>query len=72
MRKIISLRLGWGSLESGFLNILVKIYQEDKLIEEIDIGSLPPNHEIAKNYQKWQWLYNDLIANSGSFDSKGI
>ena len=51
MRKIISLRLGWGSLESGFLNILVKIYQEDKLIEEIDIGSLPPNHEIAKNYQ---------------------
>jgi CHASE2 domain-containing sensor protein len=72
MGKVISLRLGWGSLESGFLNILVKIYEEGKLIEEIDIGSLPPNHEIAKNYQKWQWLYNDLIAHGGNFDSKGI
>ena len=72
MRKVISLRFGWGSLESGFLNILVKIYEEEKLIEEIDIGSLPPNHEIAKNYQKWQWLYNDLIAHGGDFDRKGI
>lgn len=72
MRKVISLRFGWGSLESGFLNILVKIYEEEKLIEEIDIGSLPPNHEIAKNYQKWQCLYNDLIAHGGDFDRKGI
>ncbi len=72
MGKVISLRLGTGSLESGFSHILVKLYEGDKLLEEIDNGSLPPNNEIAKNYRKWQYLYNDLIASSGNFDPKTI
>ncbi|NJM20833.1 MAG: CHAT domain-containing protein [Richelia sp. SM1_7_0] len=72
MRKVISFRLGRGSLENGFSHILVKLYEGDKLLEEIDTGSLPPNHEIAKNYCKWQCLYNDLIASSGNLDSKAI
>lgn len=72
MRKVISFRLGRGSLESGFSHILVKLYEGDKLLEEIDNGSLPPNHEIAKNYRKWQCLYNDLVAYGGSFDNKNI
>ncbi len=72
MRKVISFRLGQGSLESGFSHILVKLYEGDKLLEEIDNGSLPPNREIAQNYRNWQCLYNDLIAYGGSFDNQNI
>lgn len=67
MRKIISLRLGKGSFTSGFYHIIVKLYEDEQLLEEIDNGSLPPNPEIEKTYQKWQWLYEDFIAHRGSF-----
>ncbi|WP_414550759.1 CHASE2 domain-containing protein [Anabaena sp. CCY 0017] len=72
MRNLVSLRLGEGSLESGFSHILVKIYTGEKLIEEIDIGSLPPNQEIAKTYQKWQWLYEEFITNRGSILEENV
>ncbi len=77
MKKNISLRLGQGNFKSGFSSILLKIYEGEKLLEEIDTGSLPPNQEIENNYQKWQWLYEALIAQGGSFldgdfDSKSI
>ena len=67
MRKIISLRLGNGSLEAGFSNLVVTIYKGGELVEEIDIGGLPPNQEIQTIYQRWQWLYQDFIGHSSSF-----
>ncbi|MGB5970257.1 MAG: CHAT domain-containing protein, partial [Spirulinaceae cyanobacterium] len=67
MRKIISLRLGNGSLEAGFSNLVVTVYKGAELLEEIDIGGLPPNQEIQTTYQRWQWLYQDFIGHSSSF-----
>ncbi len=67
MKKIISLRLGEGNFKSGFSQILLKLYAEEELLEEIDTGSLPPNQEIEKTYQKWQCLYEAFIGNRGGF-----
>lgn len=77
MKKIISLRLGEGNFKSGFYQILLKLYAGEELLEEIDTGSLPPNQEIEKTYQKWQCLYEAFIGNrggffDGDFDSTGI
>lgn len=77
MKKIISLRLGEGNFQSGFSQILLKLYAGEELLEEIDNGSLPPNQEIEKTYQKWQCLYEAFISNGGGlldgdFDSQSI
>ncbi len=74
MKKIVSLRLGQGSLEIGFSNILATVYEQGELLEEIVTGSLPPNQELAKKYQEWQWLYQDFIVQQGMFlnDSESI
>ncbi len=67
MKKIISLRLGQGNFQSGFSQILLKLYAGEELLEEIDTGSLPPNEEIEKTYQKWQCLYEAFIGTGGGF-----
>ncbi len=72
MRKIISLRLGNGSLEAGFSNLVVTVYKGAELLEEIDTGGLPPNQEIQTTYQRWQWLYQDFIGHSSSFLSDNL
>ena len=65
MRKIICLRLGNGTIKTGFNNILVQLYEinqgKKKLLEEIDGGSLPGNIEIAFAYQKWKLLYDSFV-----------
>ncbi|BAZ13409.1 hypothetical protein NIES4071_52480 [Calothrix sp. NIES-4071] len=75
MKKVVSLRLAEGSVEKGFSNIVVKLYEGEKLLEE-EVGSLPPNRELVNSYQRWQWLYEDFIAHRGSFldefDGKSI
>lgn len=65
MRKVICLRLGNGTIKTGFSNILVQLYEmnqgKKKILEEIDGGSLPGNMEIAFAYQKWKLLYDSFV-----------
>lgn len=70
MRKVISLRFGKGSLETGFDHILLKLYASDTLIQEIDHGCLPPNQQLKHLYQKWEWLYADFIGHRGFFGAE--
>jgi CHASE2 domain-containing sensor protein len=57
MKKVI-LKLGSGSLESGFNPIIAEIIEPDGQSPIQLKGSLPPAPELAELHQKWQDLYS--------------
>lgn len=61
--KIISLRFGAGSLETGFGDILVG-FTNKSMTEGEKTGTLPPAPKIPRNYEEWQLIYEATIAHS--------
>ncbi|NJL50990.1 MAG: hypothetical protein HC930_00175 [Hydrococcus sp. SU_1_0] len=61
--KIISLRFGAGSLDTGFEDILVE-FTNKSMTEGEKTGILPPAPEMPRNYEEWQLIYEATIAHS--------
>ena len=71
--KIISLRFGAGSLETGFENILVEFSNTNKSKSDSEeSGMLPPAPEITTNYQEWQLIYEARILHSRNVRNDNI
>jgi CHASE2 domain-containing sensor protein len=61
--KIISLRFGAGSLDTGFEDILVE-FSNKSMTEGEKTGILPPAPEMPRSYEEWQLIYEATIAHS--------
>jgi CHASE2 domain-containing sensor protein len=62
MKKVI-LKLGSGSLQSGFDPVIAELLEPDGQSSIQLKGSLPPAPELADVYQKWQDLYSIRYQN---------
>ncbi|MBW4565771.1 MAG: CHASE2 domain-containing protein [Mojavia pulchra JT2-VF2] len=59
MGKLVILKFGAGSFEQGF-SVTLQIGDENARQNVEITGELPPNPEILRHYQHWQFIYRSL------------
>ncbi|MFB2921042.1 CHASE2 domain-containing protein [Aerosakkonema funiforme] len=67
MSQLVTLKLGWGNLQSGFPAVTALLGSETNPQQMQILGSLPPEPDLVELYKRWQLLYKayyDMLSGS--------
>lgn len=57
MSQLVTLKFGWGNLQSGFPAVTALLGSEINPQQMQIPGSLPPDPDLIELYKRWQLLY---------------